>query len=80
MYDVICWPSRLESPLKTRIRTILQTRALEEGVSCEAGITPWLPPPVVGGATQAVGVAFERPVVRDQLQRSFTFGSILVAD
>ena len=49
---------------------ILQTMALEEGVRCEAGITPWFARSFVDGATQAIGVALQRSIVRDQLRRA----------
>jgi hypothetical protein len=44
--------------------------ALEEGVHCEAGITPWFARSFVDGATQAIGVALQRSIVRDQLRRA----------
>jgi hypothetical protein len=49
---------------------ILQTVALEEGVRCEAAITPWFARSFVDGATQAIGVALQRSIVRDQLRRA----------
>ena len=49
---------------------VLQTMALEEGVRCEAGVTPRFARSFVDGATQAVGVALQRPIVRDQLRRA----------
>jgi hypothetical protein len=49
---------------------VLQTMALEEGVRCEAGITPWFARSFVDGATQAIGVALQRSIVRDQLRRA----------
>ena len=44
----------------------MQTMELEEGVRCGVGITPWFARSFVGGATQAIGVALQRPIVRDQ--------------
>ena len=44
--------------------------ALEEGVRCEAGVTPWFARSFVDGATQAIGVALQRSIVRDQLRRA----------
>ena len=41
---------------------ILQTMALEEGVRCEAGITPWFARSFVDGATQAISVALQRSI------------------
>ena len=49
---------------------VLQTMALEEGVRSEAGITPWFARSFVDGATQAIGVALQRSIVRDQLRRA----------
>ena len=54
---------------------ILQTMALEEGVRCEAGITPWFARSFVDGATQAIGVALQRSIVRDQLRRAHLWRS-----
>ena len=54
---------------------ILQTMALEEGVRCEAGITPWFARSFVDGATQAIGVALQRSIVRDQLRRAHVWRS-----
>ena len=44
--------------------------ALEEGVRCEAGTTPWFARSFVDGATQAIGVALQRSIVRGQLRRA----------
>ena len=52
---------------------VLQTMAVEEGVRCEAGTTPWFARSFVDGATQArrlIGVALQRSTVRDQLRRA----------
>ena len=60
---------------------ILQTMALEEGVRCEAGITPWFARSFVDGATQAIGVALQRSIVRDQLRRAhFALGGDACCD
>jgi hypothetical protein len=55
---------------------ILQTIVLEEGVRCEAGITPWFARSFVDGATQAIGVALQRSIVRDQLRRAHVWRSL----
>jgi hypothetical protein len=55
---------------------VLQTMALEEGVRSEAGITPWFARSFVDGATQAIGVALQRSIVRDQLRLAHVWRSL----